>query len=148
MHISRIQPLKIVAIGGLYAVAGYFAANLFSYLLWQRYNYATNDPTGEVADGYAFCSKALLQATTALVAFLAGRSFQPTWITGVVTAVCASLLFRLTERFLFIGCYYEWESYRHNVLLTVVAAVVLGAFFGLLAVWKQIVLLYQIRHTE
>jgi magnesium-transporting ATPase (P-type) len=71
-------------------------------------------------------------------AFLAARSHRPTWKIGIFTAIATAVIFQFIGITIYLLQFGMSEYQKYNDLVyTIVWAVLLGWFFGYLAVWKQ-----------
>jgi hypothetical protein len=122
LHISL---LKAAGVGVIYAALGFMLSLTASFFLWQHY-----DGSIEGWSVFVRYDKLLLQLITALVAYLAARSYHPSRLAGFVAAICAAILFRTTELGFYAARSVRWFSYRDGLLLTVLAAISIGVAFG------------------
>ena len=128
------QPTKI-------ALAG-FACALPAYLIFDFGRRWLYDQTVVSYDdgfrAYLLRERIALHLLTAIVAFLAALIYRPTWRAGLASAVVGSLMFRLTDLWIYSHLSLRWEQYRDGFLVTFLTALVVGGAFGFLAVCRRL----------
>ena len=124
---ALIIALKIAGIAALYATVAAMLCLTVLLCLWEPFLrlYGGNRYQGEAWSIFAHYYRLLVVVTTALVAFLAARSYRPAFqIGGVITGTAAALLFRFAEQYP--------QGRQTNILSTFLVTAIFGLIFGLL----------------
>jgi hypothetical protein len=73
-----------------------------------------------------------------VVAFVAARSYRPSWRIGVLSGVLAAVTFQAISIVVYLRRFGAAAYARYNALLTTMLwTIMLGALFAFLAVWKD-----------
>jgi hypothetical protein len=132
---------RLVRRAALLGVIAFLAFSLISALAWRLFP----NPAG--ADQFAQTNIWFLHILAekvagiligCVVAFVAARSYRPSWRVGVLSGVLAAVIFQTISIVVYLLRFGASAYSRYNALLTTMLwTIMLGALFAFFAVWKD-----------
>jgi hypothetical protein len=137
---NSIYP-RLIRVAFLHAVVCYLVFAGLSTLAWAivpQYD-SDNDLTLHIRWAAGIIAEKITGLMLmSLMAFLAARSYRPTWKIGIITAIATAVIYQSVAIVVYV-LRFGVSVYRtyNDFIYTISSAVALGWLFGFLAVWKQ-----------